>query len=128
MENLFETLEEVWRKEWLDALAEEHREKTLEPGAVRRKLILKENGKPRLLEIPKYKDMVAREPDILLQSGVFDREPSDETRASREGRSAKEAAGKVQRLLNGDRCLNVVDTDLLGYFKTIPIRARNREV
>jgi RNA-directed DNA polymerase len=116
----FEMIEEGGRGPWLDALAKALREKTYKSGAVKRKLILKENRKMRPLGIPNIRDRVARQATVLILSCIIEADLPEETRAYREGRSAKEAAGKVQRPLNRDRYLNVSRADLPGCFDAIP--------
>ncbi len=116
----FEHIREQGVDGWLGTLAQELRENTYRPRAVRQVLIPKKQaGKFRPLGIPCIRDRVAQTAAMLVLSPIFEADLQPEQYAYREGRSALDAVRHVHRLLNtGHR--EVVDGDLANYFGEIP--------
>ena len=116
----FERIQEQGVERWLGGLAEQLRENTYRPRAVRQVLIPKKQaGKYRPLGIPCIRDRVAQTAAMLVLSPIFEADLQAEQYAYREGRSALDAVRHVPRLVNsGHR--EVVDGDLSNYFGEIP--------
>ena len=115
----FDDIEKSGRNPWLSELAQELRNKTYQPSAVRRVWISKEDGKQRPLGIPTIRDRVVQMAFVLVVEPIFDEDLLPEQHAYRANHDAHQAVSEVQGWL--DRGFTeVVDADLSGYFDTIP--------
>jgi RNA-directed DNA polymerase len=115
----FEDIEASGVEPWLGALAKMLKEKTYQPGAIRRVYIPKPNGKLRPLGIPTIRDRVVQTAMVLVLGPIFEADLPPELYAYRPDRNAHDAIRRVHSLLNMGHT-QVVDADLAAYYDTIP--------
>jgi len=115
----FEDIATYGVEQWLAELAEELREKTYRPQAVRRVYIPKPDGSNRPLGIPTIRDRVVQTAVVLVLEPIFEADLPPEQYAYRSGRNALDAVRKVHSLLSTGHT-EVVDADLSAYFDSVP--------
>lgn len=110
----FEDVESYGAERWIGELAQQLREESYRPEAVRRVFIPKPNGKQRPLGIPRLADRVCQMAAMLVLEPIFEADMPAEQYAYRQHRNAQDAVSEVHWLLSGGHT-NVVDADLAGY-------------
>jgi len=115
----FEDIEAYGRERWLEGLAQELKDKTYRPEAVRRVWIPKADGTSRPLGIPTIRTRVVQMAAVLIMGPIFDEDLLPEQHAYRADHSAHQALREVQGWLDRGYT-EVVDADLSGYFDSIP--------
>ena len=105
----------------LRQLAQELREGSYEPQAVRRHWIPKpgKRNEKRPLGIPTVRDRVVQGALCNVIEPIYEQDFADRSYGFRPGRSCKDALRRVVELLEGGYT-QVVDADLKSYFDTIP--------
>lgn len=104
---------------FLMELAQDLKENTYQPSAVRRVMIPKADGSMRPLGIPTIRDRVAQMAVKLIIEPVFEADFRPNSYGFRPKKSAHDAADKIAESL-AYGYTNVIDADLSKYFDSIP--------
>ena len=87
----FQQIEAGGLTEWLAGLAEQLKQKTYQPGPVRRVWIPKPDGKQRPLGVPRILDRVVQMAAVIVLQPIFEADLPDEQYGYRPERSAHDA-------------------------------------
>lgn len=115
----FEDIEQRGRRQWLEALGKDLRDKTYRPSPVRRVMIPKPGGGERPLGIPTIRDRVAQAAAKLVMEPIFEADFVGSAYGYRPRRSAGDAVRAVHDAVQQGYTA-VADADLSKYFDTIP--------
>jgi hypothetical protein len=103
----------------LQRLAEQLKDGSYRPKAIRRTYIPKSDGTMRPLGIPTVGDRIVQGALRQVIEPIFERRFARQSYGFRPGRGCKDALRRVNELLRSGY-EHVVDADLKGYFDTIP--------
>ncbi len=117
----FEAIEQMGVEPWLEQLAEELRNKSYRPEALKRIWWEKPDGGQRPIGIAGIKDRVAQMAAVIVLEPILETDLCEQQYGYRPGRNAHQAIAQIDQALKlGHR--DVVDCDLSGYFDSIPHR------
>ncbi len=115
----FREIESNGLEKFIETLQEELMENRYKPQPVKRKMILKENGKQRPLGIPTIRDRVVQMSCKMVIEPIFEADFEETSYGFRPKRSAADAIRSIKVNLKEGRT-EVLDADLQSYFDTIP--------
>ncbi len=115
----FREIESNGLEKFIETLQEELMESRYKPQPVKRKMILKENGKQRPLGIPTIRDRVVQMSCKMVIEPIFEADFEETSYGFRPKRSAADAIRSIKVNLKEGRT-EVLDADLQSYFDTIP--------
>jgi RNA-directed DNA polymerase len=105
-------------EEFLNALQAQLKDRSYQPGPVKRVWIPKADGKQRPLGIPNVVDRIVQMGLLILLQPIFEADFDEGSFGYRPGRQAHQALDAIREQLRQGRT-EVVDADLSGYFDTI---------
>lgn len=108
----------VCAEEFLNALQAQLKDRSYQPGPVKRVWIPKADGKQRPLGIPNVIDRIVQMALLILLQPIFEADFDEGSFGYRPGRKAHQALDAIREQLRQGRT-EVVDADLSGYFDTI---------
>jgi len=114
----FEDVEESGVERFLEGIRTELLAKTYYPMRNRKKEILKDNGKPRILQIPSIRDRVVQGALKLILEPIFEADFQPGSYGYRPKRTAEEAVGRATCAVVKGRT-QIIDVDLKNYFDTV---------
>ena len=115
----FADIEAYGVERWLSELAQNLKEESYRPDAIRRVYIPKANGKLRPLGISTLRDRVCMTAAMLVLEPIFEADLPSQMYAYRPRRNALQAVVEVEeQMFRGHP--DVVDADLSDYFGSIP--------
>lgn len=103
----------------ITTLAKELKDKSYQPGPIKRVMISKGQGKERPLGIASIRDRVVQMACNIIMQPIYDPHLHGESYGYRPKRSAQQAVKRIESYLNTGYT-QVLDADLSGYFDSIP--------
>jgi RNA-directed DNA polymerase len=104
--------------ETLDTLQRQLKDRSYQPGPVKRAWIAKDDGKQRALGIPNVIDRIVQMALLILLQPIFEADFDEGSYGYRPGRKAQQAMEAIRTQLRRGRT-EVIDADLSAYFDTI---------